>query len=173
VWDTRAGEQRARERLRRPETAFTHLARRHALERVRERGLLGWRERGESQAGVRQQVALAVEAPPSPKDSAPGDVGRQAEPTEHRGEFDIAACPRPQEAQVLQAGPPDAEVEEAHFTQIADPSSDPPGQGSSGQLPSLALLAHGHLVFGKELRFTTGAILRGRSTRPSRRSWGF
>jgi len=68
--------------LRRPETAVERpLARRHALERIGEGGLLSRRERSKPQAGVRQEVALAVEASPPPQDGAPGDVGGQEQGT--------------------------------------------------------------------------------------------
>jgi hypothetical protein len=73
-------------------------------------------------------------------------VGGQGEPSEHGGENEFAARPRPQEAEVLQAGPPDAEVEDSHLSHVADPGRNPPGQGGSWKPSLLVPLAHRHLV---------------------------
>ena len=135
--------------LRRAETAVKRpLARRHTLERVGEGGLLGRRERGKPQAGMRQEAAVPVEAPPPPNDKGPGDAGRQAEVAEQGGEFDLAVRPRPQETEMLYASPPDAEIEETHLAHVPDPRQNLPGQGCSWKPSPLALVAHGHLIFG-------------------------
>ena len=66
----------AEENLRRAQTDVKRpLAGGHALEPFGEGGLLGRRERGEPQTGVREEIAVPIEASPLPNDKGPEKSG--------------------------------------------------------------------------------------------------